>query len=153
MSDYLVNFPTSGLALALEGLDRLRMEMGLPPGTLPGNALGDRRDASGDVVTTLPADDLTKPAPDVTAWIGRPGSAASSYKDMNGQNVEVPAKGDPTRYYMHIRTDAEAPDFDPAAYGLEPTDPATSAAVLGVWAGDEAPAVRSPAKVTDSTNA
>ena len=137
MSDYRVNFPVTGLALALEGLDALRAEMGLPSGALPGNALGDRRDTSGDVVTPLPADDITKPAPDVTAWIGRPGSAASSYKDMNGQDVEIPAKGDPGRYYMHIRTGAEAPDFDPAAYGLEPTDPATSADVLGVWAGDD----------------
>ena len=100
MSDYRVNFPVTGLALALEGLDALRAEMGLPQGALPGNALGDRRDASGDVVTPLPADDVSKPAPDVTAWIGRPGSAASSYKDMNGQDVEIPAKGDPSRYYI-----------------------------------------------------
>ena len=139
MSDYLWNFPVTGLALALEGLDALRAELGLAPGTVPGNALGDRRDATGAIVTPLPADDVTKPAPDVTAWIGRPGSAASSYKDMNGQDVEVPAKGDPGCYYMHIRTDRDAPGFDLAAYGLEPTDPATSAAVLGVWAGDEAP--------------
>ena len=139
MSDYRVNFPVTGLALALDGLDALRTELGLAKNVLPGNALGDRRGVNGDVVTTLPADDLSKPAPDVTAWIGRPGSAASSYKDMNGQDVEVPAKGDPSRYYMHIRTDKDAPDFDPAAYGLEPTDPVESAAVLGVWAGDPVP--------------
>ena len=139
MTDYLWNFPTTGLALALDGLDALRTELGLPAGVLPGNALGDRRDALGVIVTPLPADDLSKPAPDKTLWIGRPGSAAASFTDLAGTTVEIPAKGDPAKYYMHIRTDKDVPGFDPAVYGLQPTDPAESAAVLGVWAGDEVP--------------
>ena len=135
MTDYLWNFPTSGLALALEGLDALRTELDLPHGALPGNALGDRRDALG-VIVTPPADSAT---PDRTVWIGRPGSAAASFTDLAGTTVEIPAKGDPAKYYMHIRTDKDVPGFDPAVYGLQPTDPPESAAVLGVWAGDEVP--------------
>jgi hypothetical protein len=137
--DYLWTFPRTGLDKALTGLTALRIELGLPSGTLPGNALGDPRDASGAVVTPLPADDLAKPAPDPTAWIGRPGSAASSYEDMDGKTIDVPARGDPSKYYMHIRTGQDVEKFDPSQYGLMPSDPAESAAVLGVWAGDVVP--------------
>ena len=142
MSDYRVNFPVTGLALALEGLDALRAEMGLPEGALPGSALGDPRNANGDVAMPRGVDDTAEPITTDAVWIGRPGTAASSYMDFDGKTVESPARGDPSRYYMHIRTDKDAPGFDPSNYGLEPTDPATSAAVLGVWAGDEVPPAR-----------
>lgn len=138
MSDNLWSFPRTGLARALEGLAALRDGLGLPPDAQPGNALGDPRDANGEIVVPQ-AGAIDDPPPVPPAWIGRPGSAASSYQDMSGATVAIPAKGDPDRYYMHMRTDIDAPGFDPADYGFEPTDPAESAAVLGVWAGDEVP--------------
>jgi hypothetical protein len=133
MTDYLWNCPRTSLDKALAGLTALRIELDLPPGTLPGNALGDLRDASGAVVTRTPTD------PPSATWIGRPGSPATSYTDPAGKTVTVPAKGDPTKFYMHIRTDKKAEKFDPSMYALSPTDPATSADVLGVWAGDTPP--------------
>jgi hypothetical protein len=140
VSDYLWNFPTTGLALALGGLDALRVELGLDATALFGNALGDPRDANGDVVAPNAGRDITDPPPPAPAWYGRPGTAAYSYEDpLLGKTVDVPALGDPACYYMHIRTILEASAFDPAAYGLMPTDPAESAAVLGLWAGDAVP--------------
>jgi len=136
VNDYRYNFPTSGLALALDGMAALRTELGLDDTALPANALGDRRDASGAVVVT-PLVGALPVIVDAAVWVGRPGSAATSFEGPDGKVVEIPAKGDPARYYMHIRTDQTAPGFDPAAYGMTPTDPAESAAVLGVWAGDE----------------
>ena len=121
MNDYLWNFPTTGLALALQGLDALRAELSLPPNAMPGNALGDPRDAEGNVVIVPSSDE---PREDSVVWVGRPGTAA---------------KGDPDRYYMHIRTadDLSAVAFDPSQYGMVVTGRAESAAVLGVWAGDD----------------
>ena len=131
MSDLLYNFPTTGLALALDGLAALRADVG---DSGPLNALGDPRDPSGAIVA--PGEPVV--------WIGRPGSPATSYEGMDGKSVDVPAKGDPGRYYVHIRTgqNATARLFDAAAYGLVPTDPYESAMVLGVWAGDDVPAAR-----------
>jgi hypothetical protein len=134
MTDYLWNFPRTSLSKALTGLTALRVELDLPPGTLPGNALGDPRDATGAMVTQ--AQRAAKPASNPVIWIGRPGSAATSFTDPAGKTVTVPAKGDPTKFYMHIRTDKTVQKFDPTQYGLAPTDPAESTAVLGVWAGD-----------------
>lgn len=137
--DYQWNFPTTGIALALEGLAALRAVLGLDVDAMPGNALGDLRDANGDIFVP-PVTSIGGPPPSMAGiWIGRPGTAAYSVQDpWTGRVTEFPAKGDPSRYYMHFRTTQDAPGFDPAAYGWVPTDPAESAAVLGVWAGDDA---------------
>jgi len=132
MTDHRWNFPTSGLALALDGLAALRAGLGLSE-----NALGDQRNAAG-ALATVTVDGMRSTSDAV--WTGRPGSAATSYSDeLSGKTVEIPAKGSPDRYYMHIRTDSEAPGFDPAAYGLADTDLTESADVLGIWAGDAVP--------------
>jgi hypothetical protein len=136
--DYRLNFPTTGLALALEGFDVLRAELGIETNTLLGHMLGDPRDADGNVVVPQPRD-IGDPPDTSVVWVGRPGMAAYSYTDPNDQVVEVPARGDPARYYMHIRseTDRTTVSTDLTQYGMAATDPAESAAVLGVWAGDE----------------
>jgi len=137
VTDYRWNFPTSGLALALDGLAALRAELGMSEDVMLQNALGDHRNAAGEVAT-ITMDGMRSTSDAV--WTGRPGSAAASYSDeLSSKTIDIPAKGSPDRYYMHIRTDADAPGFDPAQYGLELTDPADSAAVLGVWAGDPSP--------------
>jgi len=51
MTDYRWNFPTSGLALALDGLDALRAELGLSEDAMMQNALGEQRNAAGEVAT------------------------------------------------------------------------------------------------------
>jgi len=136
MTDYRWNFPTSGLALALDGLAALRAELGMSEDAMLQNALGEQRNAAGEpAIVTVDGMRSTSDA----VWTGRPGSAATSYSDPSGKTIDIPAKGDPGRYYMHVRTDREAPGFDPAQYGMEPTDPTESADVLGIWAGDEAP--------------
>jgi hypothetical protein len=137
--DYRLNFPTTGLALALEGFDALRAELGIETNMLLGHMLGDPRDADGNVVVPQPRD-IGDPPDTSVVWIGRPGIAAYSYTDPNARVVEVPARGDPARYYMHIRTETDrtAVTIDLTQYGMVATDPAESAAVLGVWAGDEA---------------
>ena len=128
MIDYLWSFPVEGLALAVEGFAVLQEEIGTYA------ALGDPRDAEGEVFV------FSEDTP-IAPWTGRPGSAATSYEDMDARTVEVEAKGDPGRYYVHLRLDQEIPaSFDPAAYGLEPSDPYDRAVVLGIWAGDEVPA-------------
>jgi hypothetical protein len=134
--DYRLNFPTTGLALALEGFDALRAELMIETNTLLGHMLGDPRDADGNVVN--PVDD--DPQSTRVVWVGRPGMAAYTYTDpITDQIIEVPAKGDPARYYMHIRTETDRTTVstDLTQYGMVATDPAESAAVLGVWAGDE----------------
>jgi len=137
MTDHRWNFPTSGLALALDGLAALRAELGLSEDAMLHNALGEQRNAAGDVAT-ITVDGVL--ATSDAVWTGRPGSAAISYSDeLSGKTIDIPAKGSPDRYYMHIRAVLEAPGFDPAAYGLVDTDPTESAEVLGIWAGDVAP--------------
>jgi hypothetical protein len=136
-SDYRLNFSVADLALALEGFDALRGELGIETNTLLGHMLGDLRDADGNVVN--PVDD--DPQSTRVVWVGRPGMAAYTYTDpITDQIIEVPAKGDPARYYMHIRTETDRTTVttDLTQYGMVATDPAESAAVLGVWAGDEA---------------
>jgi hypothetical protein len=138
MTDYLWNFPVTGLPLALDGLAALRGKLGLSESAVPLNALGDPRDTTGAIITPV-ARIPGKTSGVPVAWIGRPGSAATSFADPTGKTVNMAAKGNPDRYYMNIRSDKTATGFDPAAYGFVTTPPAESAAVLGVWAGDHAP--------------
>jgi hypothetical protein len=133
MNDYRLTFPVTALAAGVEGIATLRAELQSETAT-PINALGDRRDASGDIF--VPADPGTPP-PDT--WYGRPGSAATSYTDPNGTLVQVPAKGDPTLYYVHIRSEQAAGAFRPGQYEMTDADLHDSAAVLGIWAGDTPP--------------
>ena len=134
MNDYRLTFPVTALANGLEGYAVLREE--LAPDNAQ-NALGDPRDASGNIVYPDPDAPIGTPPPDV--WYGRPGSAATSYTDLNGAVVQVPAKGDPALYYVHIRSSHEAKAFRPGQYGMKDSDPKASAAVLGIWLGDEVP--------------
>jgi hypothetical protein len=140
-SDYLWNFRKIGLARALKGLDALRAQLSLDTNAMLGDMLGDPRDANGNVVVSPPPA-VGEPPDTSVVWVGRAGIAAYSYTNpATDELVEVPAKGDPSRYYMHIRslTGAEAVGFNPADYGLTPTDPFESAQVLGLWAGDAMP--------------
>lgn len=130
-TDYLFKFPKTGLATALQGFVALR-SAGLLGGSasMPDNMLGTLRDVQGNPVSD----------PATAAWRGDPGTAASSYTDPDtNQQVNVPARGDPTQFYVAIRaTDTPeavaAAGINPADYGLTVCDPAESAAVLGVWA-------------------
>lgn len=124
-TDYTFKF--SDLTKALQAFAALRTAGILGQGDVPENMLGDPRDSTGAAVAR---DSGT------VAWVGRKGIAAASYTDESGQTVNVPARGDPTLWYIAIRSTV-TPDkipFDPATYGLEVCDPAESAAVLGVWA-------------------
>jgi hypothetical protein len=106
-ADYRFHFPTPDLARAVGAFSALRTAGLLGAGDLPDNMLGAPiTDGGGNEVAR-----------------GRSGSAPDS---------------DPTQTYIHIRarvTPAQlaAVGFDPTAYGLTVTDPATSASVLGVW--------------------
>ena len=73
------------------------------------NALGDPRDATRQHRVSRSSAPIGTPPPGV--WYGRPGSAATSYTDPNGSVVQVPAKGDPALYYVHIRSSHEAKAF------------------------------------------
>ena len=134
MNDYRLTFPVTALANGLEGYAVLREE--LAPDHAQ-NALGDPRDASGNIVVPDPNAPIGTPS--TVVWHGRPGSAATSYTDLNGNTVQVPAKGDPTLYYVHIRSAMPAGEFDPTQHGMKDADPKAGAAVLGIWLGDEAP--------------
>jgi hypothetical protein len=137
--DYPLNFPTTGLALALEGFDALRAELGVETNTLLGHMLGDPRDAEGNIAMS-PTGGGPGPQESNVVWVGRPGMAAYTYTDpITDQVIEVPARGDPDRYYMHIRTETDRTTVttDLTQYGMVSTDPAESAAVLGVWSGDD----------------
>jgi hypothetical protein len=136
--DYRLNFLVTDLALALDGFDALRAELGIETNTLLWHMLGDLRDADGNVVVPQPRD-IGEPPDTSVVWIGRSGIAAYTYTDPNDRVVEVPARGDPARYYMHIRTETDHTTVttDLTQYGMTATDPDESAAVLGVWAGDE----------------
>jgi hypothetical protein len=131
--DYRLTFPVTALAVGVEGFAALRAELQSDGGNAQ-NALGDRRVSNGDIF--VPADPGTPP-PDT--WYGRPGSAATSYTDPNGTLVQVPARGDPALYYVHIRSAQEARAFRPDRYEMTDADLHDSAAVLGIWLGDEAP--------------
>ena len=132
MTDFRMSFPVTSLGTGISGLRALREAEG---GNAQ-NALGDPRDANGNIVYPDPSAPIGTPPPDV--WYGRPGSAATSYTDLDGNTVQVPAKGDPTLYYVHIRS-AQDIAFDPARHDMRDADPKASAAVLGIWLGDEVP--------------
>jgi len=134
MNDYRLTFPVTALANGLEGYAVLREE--LAPDNAQ-NALGDPRDASGNIVVPDPNAPIGTPS--TVVWHGRPGSAATSYTDLNGVVVQVPARGDPSLYYVHIRSANAAPAFDPASHDMMNADAIASAQVLGIWLGDEVP--------------
>jgi hypothetical protein len=133
MTDFRMSFPVTSLGTGISGLRALREAEG---GNTQ-NALGDPRDASGNIVYPDPNAGPDTPPPEV--WYGRPGSAATSYTDLDGNVVQVPAKGDPALYYVHIRSAMPAGEFDPIQHGMRDADPKASADVLGIWLGDEAP--------------
>jgi hypothetical protein len=146
--DYRLCFPRAGIALALDFLNSVRAAgfMG-GTGALPDNALGDARDRSGNIVTTRDPETGMLVG---HAFTGRPGMAAFSYPDTDpitgtptGETVNVPAAGDPAIMYLHIRSPVSQAQsaalqaslgLHPADYGITPSDPTVSAAVLGVWA-------------------
>ena len=136
MTDYRLTFPVTALASGVRGITALRAELQSDTNATPINALGDPRDANGNIVVPDPSAPIGTPPPDV--WYGRPGSAATSYTDPNGDVVQVPARGDPALCYVHIRSEQEAP-FDPTPYDMKDADPKASAAVLGIWLGDTPP--------------
>ena len=103
----------------------------------PINALGDPRDANGDIVVPDPNAPIGTPPPDV--WYGRPGSAATSYTGPDGVVVDLPARGDPSLYYVHIRSEQDAPAFRADQHEMTDSDAVDSAAVLGIWLGDDVP--------------
>jgi hypothetical protein len=133
MTDFRMSFPITSLGTGINGLRALREAEG---GNAQ-NALGDPRDASGNIVYPDPNADPNTPPPDV--WYGRPGSAASSYTDLNGNVVQVPARGDSSLYYVHVRSELPAGEFDPTQHGMKDSDPKASADVLGIWLGDTPP--------------
>ena len=137
MTDYRLTFPVTALASGVAGIAALRAELQSDTNATPINALGDPRDANGDIVYPDPNAPIGTPPPEV--WHGRPGSAATSYTDLNGDVVQVPAKGDPALYYVHVRSGHEAKAFRPGQYGMKDSDPKASAAVLGIWLGDTPP--------------
>ena len=137
MTDFRLTFPVTALANGVRGITALRAELRSDTNATPVNALGDPRDANGDIVYPDPAAPIGTPPPDV--WYGRPGSAATSYTDLGGNVVQVPAKGDPALYYVHIRSSHEAKAFRPGQYGMKDSDPKASSSVLGIWLGDTPP--------------
>lgn len=122
--DFLYKLPLGSLALGITGFTALQAAGLIAPGDIPANMLGDPRDANGNIVTSAPA------------FVGRQGTAATSYTDANGNTVAVPARGDPAYWYIAIRAavDPATLPVDPASFGLIVCDAAENAAVLGVWA-------------------
>ena len=136
MTDYRLTFPVTALANGVRGITALRAELQSDTNATPINALGDPRDANGDIVVHDPNAPIGTPPPEV--WHGRPGSAATSYTDLNGNVVQVPAKGDPALYYVHIRSAMQAGEFDPTEHGMSDADVIASAANAGHLAGRHA---------------
>lgn len=138
MNDYRYTFPVTALERGLLGIAALVAELKAESSNSANNALGDPRDADGNIVVFEPSDEFPPP-PSPVVWYGRPGSRASSYTDLNGDLVLIPARGDPTLYYIHIRSEQEAGGFQPTQHAMTSTDLVDSAAVLGIWLGDEVP--------------
>ena len=67
-----------------------------------------------------------------------PVSAATSYTDLNGNIVQVPARVI-RRSTMSTSAPARSIAFEPTQHGMKDADPKASAAVLGIWLGDEVP--------------
>ena len=135
-TDYRLTFPVTALVAGMDGIATLRAELQSDTANRV-DALGDPRDASGNIVYPDPNAPIGAPPPDV--WYGRPGSAATSYTDLDGNTVDVPARGDPSLYYVHIRSAMPAGEFDPTQHGMKDADAVASAQVLGIWLGDESP--------------
>jgi len=135
MTDYRLSFPVTALVAGVDGIATLRAELQSDTANRV-DALGDPRDANGSIVYPDPNAPIGTPPPDV--WYGRPGSAATSYTDLNGNVVQVPAKGDPSLYYVHVRSTQDVV-FDPTQHGMKDADAVASAQVLGIWLGDEVP--------------
>ncbi len=135
MNDYRFTFSTTALADGVAGVFALRNE--LAENNIPHSALGDPRDASGNIVIWDTNLDPSVQQPDV--WYGRPGIPATSYTDLNNNVVNVPSKGDPSLYYVHIRSAQAATKFRLEQYELKESNLVDSAAVLGIWFGDEVP--------------
>jgi len=108
--DYRFKF--KDLARALTAMAALRAAGILGTSAIPLNMLGDPRDSSGNTT----ADEAQ------IAWLGRRGTGDGG--------------SDPASWYIHIRSEVDPASlpFSPVDYGLTPSDPAESAAVLGVWA-------------------
>ena len=119
--DYRLSFPVTTLGTGISGLRALREAEG---GNAQ-NALGDPRDASGNIVYPDPNAPIGTPPPDV--WYGRPGSPASTFTDLSGNVVQVPARGDPSLYYVHIRSELPAGKFDPTQHGMRDASAVDSA--------------------------
>ena len=134
MTDFRMSFPVTALAAGVDGMNTLRAEL-LSDSANTVNALGDPRDDDGNIVVFVPSD---PPQAQPNVWYGRPGSAATSYTDLDGNVVQVPAKGDPALYYVHVRSDQDIA-FEPTQHGMKDSDPKASAAVLGIWLGDTPP--------------
>jgi hypothetical protein len=134
-TDYRLTFPVTALVAGVDGIATLRAELQSDTANRV-DALGDPRDANGNIVYPDPNAPIGTPPPEV--WYGRPGSAATSYTDLNGNVVQVPARGDPSLYYVHIRSDQDIA-FDPTQHGMKDADPKASADVLGIWLGDAPP--------------
>ena len=118
-TDFLLKTPD--LQTAAQALAALQAGGYLAAGDSPDNMLGDPQ------TVTVNGQTITIRA--------RKGIASTSYTDPQGATVQVPARGDPTLWYIAIRTSVVSADpIDPAAYGLMVCDPVESAAVLGVWA-------------------
>lgn len=120
--DYRYRFPAVGLALAADAFTALRAAGLLPPNGLPENMLGDPLLLNGAEVAR-----------------GRQGRAAVDTTDpIAGEAMHIPAVGDPTMIYVHIRSEtppeALPAGFTPATFGLIATTATESAVVLGVWA-------------------
>jgi hypothetical protein len=136
MNDYRLTFPVTALVAGLSGIEQLRAE--LQSDTVNRvDALGDPRDSTGAIVYPDPNAPPGAPPPDV--WYGRPGSPASTFTDLNGNVVQVPARGDPSLYYVHIRSELPAGEFDPTQHGMRDANAVDSAQVLGIWLGDAVP--------------
>jgi hypothetical protein len=109
MSDFLWTFPRTGLAKALDGLTALRVELGLPPGALPGNALGDPRDGWH----WLDRPDPARPWPRLSHGLATRERGDQLHRSRR-QDRYAPREGHPTKF--HRRTD-KRPEFGPTQYG------------------------------------
>jgi hypothetical protein len=124
--DYRFQTPVANLPVALSLIDALRASGDLTTQRFTDNMLGD------PIFEGVDSDGNPK-----MICRGSPGRASFTYTDpMTSATVTVPSSGDPATMYFAIR--ARVPPgslpFAPATYGLSPSDPAVSAAVLGVWA-------------------
>lgn len=117
--DYRYHFPLTGVALAADAFTAWCAGGLLAADAPPDNMLGEPILLNGTQIAC-----------------GRAGRPAVAFTDADtGAAITIPAAGDADFIYIHLRSELALPaGFAPAAYGLVATDPAESAAVLGVWA-------------------